>query len=341
MAEVRTPLATSDMMMGLREVALELDLPLLEDLAGFGIDGSLLDSQGGYISIAAFANFLSASAKKYHCPDLGLQIGRQRPKTRFGILTLMVQVCPDVGTALRKGHQYIGLASDTTLWDLQVESGFAVIRRSDLFAFADDLAQIHALSITQYFELLIALIGPNWRPSAVHFVHDVPRKHLRYYQDTFEAPVYFRQQFDGLIFPAKDLETPLATSDPSLLATVETHLESLLPEAADQGIIGKTRALIRQNLGKATCSLEDIAHQINVHPKKLQRDLKTHDLTFKTMVAQQRHELACHYLEHSDLSLTQLSRILGYSSPTAFSRAFKTENGIPPKLWRSSKRPEK
>lgn len=151
-----------------------------------------MDSQGGYISIAVFANFLSASTKKYHCPDLGLKIGRQRPKTRFGILTLLVQVCPDVGTALRKGHQYIRLASDTTLRDLQLESGFAVIRRSDLFTFADDLAQLHALSITQYIELLIALIGPNWRPSAVHFVHEAPRKHQSYYQDTFEAPVYFR-----------------------------------------------------------------------------------------------------------------------------------------------------
>jgi len=87
------------------------------------------------------------------------------------------------------------------------------------------------------------------------------------------------------------------------------------------------------------CTLRCAATYLGVHPKALQRELKANDLTFKMILAEVRQEIAEYYLERSEISLIQLSAMLGYSRPTAFSRAFKNQYKLSPRQWRTENYP--
>jgi AraC-like DNA-binding protein len=71
-----------------------------------------------------------------------------------------------------------------------------------------------------------------------------------------------------------------------------------------------------------------------LHPRALQRDLAKHNCTFKQLLLEIRMELAEQYLRSSDITLSDLTELLGYQNLSAFSRAFKNSYGLSPDLWR-------
>jgi AraC-like DNA-binding protein len=194
------------------------------------------------------------------------------------------------------------------------------------------------LSIAQYFELLTALLGSEWHPSAVYFIHKSPEDDQAY-RHLFKSPVYFEQTFNGMIFPEHFLQTPIPSHDPSLLKSIEQHINMLERKKYADNLCIDTRSFIHRTLGTSTCNLHSAATYLGVHPKTLQRELKANNLTFKLMLAETRQEISEYYLENSDMSLIQLSALLGYSCPAAFSRAFKKNYNISPQQYRTQRHP--
>jgi AraC-like DNA-binding protein len=333
MERQQEPMVSSDVFLGLREAASDLGFSVDKELLAAGIEPRLLEDTEEFVSMAAVANVLAILAEKHACPELGFRVAEHRPKKRFGVITLLLYVSPDVGTALKYGHKYIGLATDSTRWDLSVESDKARITRTDRYPFATDLTQLHILSITQYIELMIAFMGSDWHPSAVYFQHKRPHD-ISYYKKVLRCPLYFGQEANAFVFPAQDLKTAIPTSDPVLLKAVLNHLESLAQEKESDDLCSRTRVFIRQNLGTRVCNLAGASSYLGLHQKSLQRELLANGLTFQEMLAKTRQDTATYYLEHSGIPLNQLASILGYSSLSSFSRAFTKRTGLSPKNWR-------
>jgi AraC-like DNA-binding protein len=151
--------------------------------------------------------------------------------------------------------------------------------------------------------------------------------------------VYFKQTFNGLVFPEHYLQTQIPSHDPVLLKNIEQHIRELERRKYVDNLCIDTRNFIHKTLGTEMCTLRSTATYLGVHLKALQIELKANDLTFKMILAEARQEIAEYYLEHSEMSLIQLSGLLSYSSPTAFSRAFKQQNNISPKQYRIDNNP--
>ena len=67
-----------------------------------------------------------------------------------------------------------------------------------------------------------------------------------------------------------------------------------------------------------------------------QRKLAAEDTTFRKLVEAVRQELAQSYLSDGSFSLTEITFLLGFSSPAAFSRAFKRWTGVTPQEFRGA-----
>ncbi|MDX1399008.1 MAG: helix-turn-helix domain-containing protein, partial [Oceanospirillum sp.] len=72
---------------------------------------------------------------------------------------------------------------------------------------------------------------------------------------------------------------------------------------------------------------------LEVHPKKLERHLKSEHTAFRILLEQTRKELAILMMQNSGMTLTQLALNLGYSEFSAFSRGFKGWFGQSPKHY--------
>jgi len=106
-----------------------------------------------------------------------------------------------------------------------------------------------------------------------------------------------------------------------------------------QAIWSKVKLLIQQSIHSESCTQTAIAKELRMHPKKLQRELSRHQLSFRELRAEVRLDMAERYLKDSDIPLTIIAEILGFSELSCFSHAFKTRHRVSPLTWRSNVKP--
>ena len=86
----------------------------------------------------------------------------------------------------------------------------------------------------------------------------------------------------------------------------------------------------------ADLTLEDLAASLHLSPRQTQRLLREYfGKTFSQKRTEARMAAACHYLEKTDLSVTAISELLGFSSIEHFSAAFRRSMGCSAREYRT------
>jgi AraC-like DNA-binding protein len=84
-----------------------------------------------------------------------------------------------------------------------------------------------------------------------------------------------------------------------------------------------------------------VADTILTSPRTLQRRLRDAGVTYARLVAEARCASAVRLLANSDQTIAEVSRMLGYSDPAHFTRAFQRWTGVTPRAFRASQPPRR
>ena len=155
------------------------------------------------------------------------------------------------------------------------------------------------------------------------------------YETHFDCPVKFKAARNALVFSKTDLDKLFVTHNAELLSIVAPQLEMELKQQLSQQT---TRDHVKANLklllpGKRPSMLQ-VAMELNMSQRSLQRRLSEEGATFQQLLEDARRELAHHYLVHSSLELSETAYLLGYENSNSFLRAFHNWEGISPGKWR-------
>jgi AraC-like DNA-binding protein len=91
-------------------------------------------------------------------------------------------------------------------------------------------------------------------------------------------------------------------------------------------------------LQKNNYQIEEVAKQLNMSTRQLQRHLQSQNTTYQQRVQDVRQLLAFQYLQDRYLGLHEIALLLSYSEQSAFQRAFKQWTGLTPQQWRLQNR---
>lgn len=330
----RSFLVSSEILLGWKAAARELDIEFDPILEAHGLDPLLLDKPTGYLLHQQVTLCLQRIADRLNCGHFGFVVGKHQPGMRLGSVGQAMKASPTVQIALENGMKYQPLFSEGSKHDLVVEQGLARLRRWNTASYDFNSTQMRMLGIVMAFKIVKSLSGANWQPSVVSCSFSEPQESSemsRY----FGCPILFNQEFDGLSFPAEDLARTLPTADPQQLQIVLSRLAPILQQKhLHKEYLLQTENFIHQTLGTSRCTLESCAQLLRLTPRTLQRKLATHETTFKQLLLDIRMSSARQYLSESAIGLSALSDLLGYQSLGAFSRAFKAVHGVPPTQWK-------
>jgi AraC-like DNA-binding protein len=174
-----------------------------------------------------------------------------------------------------------------------------------------------------------------WRPELVSF-SDAEPANAKAYRKVFGTKVLFSQEWTGLMFPASDLDRPIANRDDDLEALLLAKVREIERlRSTDHSFVHNVKLLIRQSLNSGHCSQDKIARLLGIHPRQFQRELQRQEVTFRELRAEVRLDLAEQLLGHSSMPLGTIALVFGFSEQSTLSRAFKTKHGISPLEWRS------
>jgi AraC-like DNA-binding protein len=82
----------------------------------------------------------------------------------------------------------------------------------------------------------------------------------------------------------------------------------------------QVREVLQQLLPTGNCSVEAVAEHFSIDRRSLLRRLRSDGATYSDLLKQVRNELLERYIENTDLSLTEIAGLLGFSSISALSR---------------------
>ena len=107
-------------------------------------------------------------------------------------------------------------------------------------------------------------------------------------------------------------------------------------QLADKSLKEQVKGILKMFLAGQKPRLEDVALEMRVSSRTLQRRLLEEGITFHSLVEEARREMAQHYLRQPSLELNETAYLLGYEDPNSFIRAFHRWEGTSPGEWRST-----
>ena len=316
----------------------------LEVAASVGLDGQRLLRQAG-ISPETLADpeqrlparvaigLVDRSAELSGCESFGLQMAAARTFASLGPLSLLLERLPNVREVIRAAIDFQRHLNDVVEISLE-DAGDACLVRIDL-APGHWSVQVFDYVVAMTYRILTGASGSRWKPDCVHLVRPAPENPAPW-RRLFAAPIEFGATFNGLS------SSPAALRVPNLLAdeTVATHARRLLHlvpvPPVHLGLGDRVRRSITLLLPSGRATIDQVAAQLGLSARSLQRRLDEEGHQFAELLAEVRRELATAYLANSAHPVTMVASLLGYASPSSFTRWFTAEHGMAPQAWRAS-----
>jgi AraC-like DNA-binding protein len=263
----------------------------------------------------------------------GLHLSERYVPGVFGVLDYLAHSSRTLGEALRHLCRYNRLLQDVVETVVEVQGDQARIFQKSVGAFRPP-AGITENAIANLVVIGRTFTGAPIIPLEVHFTHAKP-SYFSEHSRIFKCPVRFEADRDGLVLPASDLELPLPNADPSLCAILDRHARLLLEQLpAVPRFSQRVRELVAAELRDGTPTSESIAEKLHVSERTLRRRLHDEDTTYEKLLDGLRRALAERYMGEANLSIDEVSLMLGYSEANAFRRAFTRWHGESPARYR-------
>lgn len=181
--------------------------------------------------------------------------------------------------------------------------------------------------------LIRLLTGRPFNPRVICLHHAAPDYAARY-RDLFSCPVEFDHEFNEYRFDAALLKQPLAEADANTARICEDSCRKLLIQMEiEEDIVSRICHLLLSTPGEFP-NLDAIAGRLSLGARTLRRRLKALGTSYQRILDDVKKELAIEYLQTTNLSVQEISDLLGYSEVTNFRRAFVKWVALSPYQYR-------
>lgn len=108
--------------------------------------------------------------------------------------------------------------------------------------------------------------------------------------------------------------------------------QAAIPEV--YGISARVVEVLQRRIGNSSLCIDEIASEMNLSKRTLQRRLQQQNISFAYLRDQVRFHHAIEYLVENSLSIDSISSVLDFSDRTSFTNAFKRWTSLSPSVFR-------
>jgi AraC-like DNA-binding protein len=268
---------------------------------------------------------------------LGLKASEAMTTGDAGMFDFLMASADTPGAAVDAASRYIRLLSDALDISLQVRGERAVARLESRIAIpkaGEDFA-VASMMRNQVFSWPEGML----EDTDVWFRHEEPRDLAPYREALGKVRLHFGAELSGWSFPARYLDVPLRKRDARLHSVLCKAAEDALATLpSSETLTERVSQLVNEQLASGDVTLPEVARQMRLHPRKLSRSLIAEGTTFQDLLDGLRRSAALQRIAHSDLSITEVARSIGFTGKAPFHRAFRRWTGDTPAGYRRKHR---
>ncbi len=291
----------------------------------------LLDPEA-LISRDAARELLEITARATRIEDFALRLAAQRKLSALGPISLVLREEPTLRHALNTLCKYLKLVNPSLMLHVEDADDLVIIREELLPTPGLAMRQSVELAVSSMFKMLSELAGPQWQAHGVYFTHRPPAE-LAAHRKFFGQTVKFNQAFNGLVCLASDLAKPRESSDKLAAGFARKYLETELKKRAHSSQETCYQVILAL-LPSGDCTATAVARLMNRDRRTLHRQLSADGLGFAELLDRVRMDAVKRHLQESDLSLQEISALLGFALPSSMNHWFQANFGCSPSRWK-------
>lgn len=294
------------------------------------VDTTLMIPEANYYSLLEAIAALEEPDIRFH-----LRTSDELRCDDFGAIGLAWKAAPTLRRSFSRMDLYVRCFNTTSAFSLE-DRGFStwwIHHRHE--PSRPGLYLSNEGTLATYVALCREAASPDFAPESVWFQHQ-PVGSQKAVEDHFRCPVHFGSKLDALVIPTVTIDRPNRVGDESIWNFLSSQLEDTLPRDNDARPLDRNVVeRIAEVLSDGPPAITEIASDLAMSPRTLQRRLAAAGCTFQELVEKARHELSTSLLTDTHYSLTEVAFLTGFSEQSAFSRAFKRWSGMTPGSYRA------
>jgi len=298
-----------------------------------GLPAGLFEQEKVQVSTEELFALYRALAEASGDPAIGLKVGTEDRVERYDPIALAAISARSLRDALQRLARYKQLTCPEAI---EVEERGSDCRVLFRWLLAQETEPPVLIDVCFAWVTAIARRGTGGLVNPKRLELRGAARSRAVYEAHFGCPVKFDSRQNAIVFAAAGLDRPFVTHNAELLAAVAPHLEAELERALASRAIGEqVKGVLKRLLAGRRPGIEDVAKELRLSSRTLQRRLADDGATFQALIQEARRELARHYLLYSSLELNETAYLLGYEDAHSFFRAFHGWEGSPPGEWRA------
>ena len=262
----------------------------------------------------------------------GLTAGRYIAPTSLHALGFSLLASETLLAALQRLVRYFRIVSDATVFEIIKDKRDYRLKLS--FMQKVPPARVE-LTLVLLLELYQRLQGPDVQLGQLNLT-SAQSAVANILQDRYGASVATQSDAIELVLEKATAEAVLPTGNAELAYQNDKIVADYLARFDSNRLSERVRAIFMDRLVTGKFSEEQIAQQLNLSLRSLQRRLREERTSYQQLLDETRLELALQYINRTQLSVAQIAPLLGFSDSSNFNRAFKRWLGLPPSRYRAA-----
>lgn len=331
----KQPLIHASVLDAVRPLVANREIDLSALLTEVGIVNTTRRDADAFLPLDPVCRLLEELARRFDDPAFGLHCAEAYPLRASGVFGYILLNAGVVRDAIEVISRYNRLV----LWPIEfehieTEEGAELSWRYPANLLAPRV-QLNCAIAAVFVLRLRLILGQDWAPQLVELDHREPGAPSEFTR-IFGRSIRFNGDRNRLFILSHDLSRRPPDADPTLYRILRQHGDTLLAAREDHhDLPTQIRAEIAQRLGVAAPTLEAIAAALRLSPRTIQRRLRQLGTSFEKQVAETRQASAERLLRDTDLPLTEIAFLLGFSELSAFTRASHRWFGMSPSAFRT------
>jgi AraC-like DNA-binding protein len=303
-------------------------------LAAAQIDPAELEGPGARVATEKISRLWELATVRSDNPAIGLAQHHVARPAAFDVVGYAMMSCSNLREAFERLIRYLLILSDAlTITMSEERAGYRMT-----FVLLGGDRPVPRQRIEFIFITVISfcrwISGREVHPLAVNLPYPTPDDPAPY-RAAFRCPVSFDASSASILFANADLTAPLPTSNPLLAELHERFAGEYLAHFDHAQTSYRAREVIIRRLPDGEPRRDDVAGELCMSERTLQRRLEEEATSFIELLDETRRELAEQYLGRLHLSLGQAAYLLGFADQSSFFRACRRWFDLSPGQYRS------
>jgi len=312
----------------------------LKAMSACGIDNNVLKDQESRLAAEKLSELLVYCNNQTGSHDFSVKVAEQFHPGMFHALGYAMMSSNTLKDAMARIAQYKRVVSNTCALSV-VESDSTLGLEMSIFKFDGTNRQVLSLISVETFLATLTrfaseLVGPELSLKKVAFSFPKPLYPIQYLTDFLKCEIVYDAEHSGIYFDANQANDKLAGGNPLITQAHEKMLDEFMSRIDKNDLTHVIKSKIYEVLPLGAPSQKEVAEQLGMSLRSLQRKLQEQGTSYKDILEQVRKKLTMEYIAQKHISLSEIGYLVGFSSVGNFNRAFKRWTECTPGEYRNN-----